>query len=234
MENNWSQFYTYLLEFEERGLVTRTFRRLDPERQQAVLTAILDEAGENGPVDINIKQVAARAGVAVGSLYQYFGERENLLRFTEEITVRYVVDMFQSYRPYLAEMPVHEALLAYVQGGTEWTNTQTGFVRFYAKAAYTGDKELTERVVRPIATVMRSMVVDILTAAVARGEIRADLDVEAASRVINALMIAVVDPQLLPNLNNYFQVYDENLPVERVNVALFELIFRGIGKPADM
>ena len=67
----WTQITARILEFEQAGLVTRTFRRLDPQRQQAVLVAILDEAIEKGPAAINIKQVAERAGVAIGSLYQY-------------------------------------------------------------------------------------------------------------------------------------------------------------------
>ncbi len=45
-----------IVEMEQKGLVTRTFRRLDPDRQQAIITAILDEAGETGPQDLNIKR----------------------------------------------------------------------------------------------------------------------------------------------------------------------------------
>jgi len=55
-----------ILELEKKGLVTRTFRRLDSDRQQAIITAILDEAGETGPQDLNIKRVAERAGVSTG------------------------------------------------------------------------------------------------------------------------------------------------------------------------
>ena len=44
----WKQITARILEFEQEGLVTRTFRRLDPQRQQAVLAAILDEAIEKG------------------------------------------------------------------------------------------------------------------------------------------------------------------------------------------
>ena len=87
------------MQFEQEGLVTRTFRRLDPERQQAVVHAILEEAGEKGPTAINIKEVARRADVSVGSLYQYFGNRDGLLDFAVALCVRYMVDMFDSVWP---------------------------------------------------------------------------------------------------------------------------------------
>ena len=58
---DWSEIQSYIPKLEQEGFVTRTFRRLDPERQQAILTGILDEAVERGPTAINIKQVAERA-----------------------------------------------------------------------------------------------------------------------------------------------------------------------------
>ncbi len=226
---DWTQIHTNILQLEQEGLVTRTFRRLDPERQQAVINAILDEAVEKGPTSLNIKQVAERAGVSVGSLYTYFRDREGLLTFTVELCMRFVADSFNSFRPYLVALPLREALAAYLAGGVEWSKTQVGLVQFLVRAAYQGDPTLADRVVRPIGTVMREMVHDILTQAAARGEIREDVDLEATARVVNALMIAVGDSQLLPYLNIYFQVNDEDVSPERILEALVALVLNGIG-----
>jgi AcrR family transcriptional regulator len=229
INSDWAQIHTLVLKLEQAGWVTRTFRRLDPERQQAVIAAILDEAGEYGPTSINIKRVAERAGVSIGSLYQYFGSREGLMTFTVELCVRLVTDTFNQYRSALAAMPLQEALAAYLAGGLEWGQTQAGLVQFFARAAYHGDPQLGEQVVRPIADVMREMVADILTQAAARGEIRTGVDLQATARVVNALMIAIGDAQLLPYLNIYLQVTDKKMPPKRVLEALLELVLRGIG-----
>jgi TetR/AcrR family transcriptional regulator len=225
----WKQITARVLEFEQAGLVTRTFRRLDPQRQQAVLAAILDEAIEKGPAALNIKQVAERAEVAIGSLYQYFGSREGLLNFAIELCVSYMTDMFEAYRPLLVEMPLQEGLTVYLNTGVEWSQTQMGMIQFVARAAYHGDPELADRVVKPIGTAMRSIVHEMLAAAVARGEVRSDIDLEAATRAVNAAMIAIGDSQLLPYLNNYFQVTDRKMSAQRVTDALVTLILRGIG-----
>jgi AcrR family transcriptional regulator len=225
----WKQIMTRLLEFEQEGLVTRTFRRLDPQRQQAVLAAILDEAIEKGPAAINIKQVAERAEVAVGSLYQYFGSREGLLNFAIELCVSYMTDMFETYQPMLLEMPLAEGLTTYLNTGVEWSQTQLGMVQFLARAAYHGDPELADRVVKPIGAAMRSIVHDMLAKGIERGDVRADIDLEATARAVNAAMVAIGDSQLLPYLNNYFQVTDRKVPAQRVTDALVALILRGIG-----
>ncbi|MBC8510006.1 MAG: TetR/AcrR family transcriptional regulator [Anaerolineales bacterium] len=228
--SDWSQIHTHILQFEQEGLVTRTFRRLDPERQQTVLNAILEEASEKGPASLNIKEVARRAEVSIGSLYQYFGNREGLLDFTIALCVRYLVDLFSQFKPMLSALPLEEGLRYYILGGVEWSQTEAGLARFFGRAAYQGDPALSDSIVRPIAEAMRNTVEGILTQAAERGEIQSDVDYAATVRVINSLMIAVGDALLFPFINDYFQVTDADMPHERVVDAMVNMILRGIGK----
>jgi AcrR family transcriptional regulator len=228
MTYDWTRIHVHILQLEQQGLVTRTFRRLDPERQQAILAAILEEATEKGPTALNIKRVAERAAVSVGSLYTYFAKREGLLAFATELCVRVMNDTFNSFKSLLAGLPLREALVAYLAGGVEWSRTQAGLLQLFARAAYQGDPELAERVVRPIATTLREMVSEILSQAAARGEIRRDVDIEASTRIVHALMVAVGDSQIFPYLNTYFQVTDEEMAPERALEALIALILHGV------
>jgi AcrR family transcriptional regulator len=227
--SDWAQIHTFIYHLEQEGLVTRTFRRLDPERQQAILNAIMDESIEKGPTGLNIKHVAERAGVSVGSLYTYFPNREGMLAFAVQVCVRIVTDAFHEYRPYLATLPLDQALETYLVGGVEWGQMYTGLLRLFARAAYHDDPELSETLVRPIANLLRDMVRDMLTQAAERGEIRDDVDLEAAARLVHALTIVAGDSQLLPYLNTYFQVIGEDVPPERMLQALTSLVLHGIG-----
>jgi AcrR family transcriptional regulator len=224
----WTQIHTHILELEGQGVVTRTFRRLDPQRQQAIVTAILDEALEKGPAAINIKKVAERADVSIGSLYQYFNNRDGLLEFSTRICVNLLTDAFDQFRPMLAAMPLREALFYYLTGGVEWSQTLMGLIQFFGRAAYQGDPLLAEKVVRPVATAMRETMHEILLSAQQRGELRTDLDLEATTRAIHAWMIALGDSQLLPYLNTYFQVSDETIPFERALAASIDILVRGL------
>jgi AcrR family transcriptional regulator len=226
--SDWTQVHAHILRLEQEGIVTRTFRRLDPERQQVILAAILDEAVDKGPAQLNVKQVAERAGVSVGSLYTYFPNREGILTFAVELCVRFVTDAFSQFRPYLLDLSLRDALVGYLAGGIEWSRTYAGLLKLFARAAYHGDPELAGPFVRPVATLLREMVHDILALAAERGEIRDDVDLEATTRVVHALTIAVGDSQLLPYLNTYFQVSDEDVSPERVLEATVSLILRGI------
>jgi AcrR family transcriptional regulator len=225
---DWTSCQSYIQQLEGEGKVTRTFRRLDPARQQGVINAILEEATEKGPASLNIKEIARRADVSVGSLYQYFPNRNGLLDFAIELCVRYMADMFEMSRPYLKAMSLREALQAYLTVGIEWGKTETGLVRFFGRAAYQGDPNLAERVVRPVAEAMRKITFEMLEGAVQRGEIRPELDLEAASRLVNGLMIVVGDSQLLPYLNTYFQITEEKVPQERILETLVPFILKAL------
>lgn len=209
-------------------MITRTFRRLDPPRQQAVIDAILAEAAFSGPAEINIKNVAARSDVAVGSLYQYFGNREGLINFAIELVTHQVCETFNYIQPWLAEMPLREGLLAYIEGGENWSEAQASFVRFFAAAAYNQNAEMQKRVVRPVAETMLDIVRQMLAAAVERGEARADLDQEAAARLLHGMSIILGDSQILPYLNAYFQISDESVAWQRVMDVFLDVLTHGI------
>ena len=228
--SEWSQIHAHILQLEQDGLVTRTFRRLDPDRQEAVLSAILAEAIEKGPTSLNIKLVAARAGVSIGSLYQYFGNRDGLMTFTVELCGRYIQDTFAQYRDLLIAMPLGDGLAAYLMGGVYWGETQRALMQFFARAAYHGESELQDSIVRPLATQMRELVTEMLTQAQARGEVRADVNLDVTARLVNTLMIALGDAQLLPYLNVYYQVYAETTSPEKVVKVVVPMLFDGIGQ----
>jgi AcrR family transcriptional regulator len=228
VHNTPDNFELIIPDLENEDSVTRTFRRLDPERRQAVLDALFEEAAEKGPARLNIKQVAERSGASIGSLYQYFGSRENLLRFMVKIAVGSMTELFRVSMVSLRNLPFREALRYYIVEGVRYSQSQKSLTRFLTLSAYQGDEEIGKTVVRPIAVVMRETVRDLLKAGVARGELRPDIDLEAASRAVNVLIIGLGDSQLTPPLNTYFQVSDKDVSFERTLDAGLDMILRGL------
>jgi AcrR family transcriptional regulator len=227
--SDWTSLTPYVAVFEKEGRVTGTFARLGEARQRAIVDAILEEAMERGPASVNVKNIAARAHVAVGSLYQYFPDRDGVLDFAIELSTRYMLDFLAAARPYLLDMPLRQALHEYLSVGVEWGRNEAKLVRFLGRAAYQGDPALAERAVRPIATAMRELTRDILIAAVGRGEIRRDLDLEAAARLVNVLTLAIADSQLLPYLNTYFQATDESMSADRLASEFVRFVLAAVG-----
>jgi AcrR family transcriptional regulator len=221
-------FELILPDLENEDSVTRTFRRLDPQRRQAVMDALFEEAAEKGPGRLNIKQVAERSGASIGSIYQYFGSRDNLVRFLVKIAVGSMVELLRASMLSLRNLPFREALRYYIVEGIKYSQSQRSLTRFLTLSAYQGDEEIGKTVVQPIAEVMRETVRDLLKAGMARGELRSNIDLEAASRAVNVLTIGLGDSQITPYLNTYFQASDGDVPFERTLEAGLDMIMRGL------
>lgn len=217
-----------ILALEGDGLVTATFRRLDTDRQRAVSVAILEEALTRGPSKIRLKEMAASAGVSVGSLYQYFGNRQGVLRFAITLASHRLAEDLAGYVPLLCSLPLADGLTAWVTGGLEWTREQAAVMGFFVRGAYEGDADLAERLVAPIAQVMVEAIEAMLSAAVHRGEARADLDVAATARAVHVLLAGIGDAQLLPHLGRYFRVADDHVSFEQTLAAAVDLVVAGV------
>jgi AcrR family transcriptional regulator len=202
----WPTIHTHIVELEREGLVTRTFRRLDPDRQTAVVSAILDEAAERGPDKVNIKLVAGRAGISVGALYTYFHDRDTMISFIVALCIRYMHELLEQARPYLIDLPFRDAIRAYVAGGIEWAGTQDGMIKFFARAAYGGPSDLTERVVRPVADEMLGVIREMVSNAGERGEVRTDVDSESLARFVHGILAVTADSMLLRYLDEYLRL----------------------------
>lgn len=66
----------------------KTFFQLPPEKKQRIIEAGYDEFIENEYEDINIRGIAKRCGISIGSFYQYFEDKDEfylyLIATTEE------------------------------------------------------------------------------------------------------------------------------------------------------
>ena len=231
----WTPLPSHILQLESLGVVTRTFRRLDPAIQRRVVGGILDESKARGPTGVTLRGVSARAKVSVGSLYSYFGSRERLIRFAVELCARYLADVMAMAAPYLRGMPLRDALRMYLSTGLEMMDDLVPMMVFFGRAAYAGDPALQEPVVRPVAESTLQALRSIIEAARARREIRAGVDLAATVRVVNTLVLAAADSQFLPHLNTYFQTTGGEVDRARMVEALLELVMNGIsataGKP---
>jgi AcrR family transcriptional regulator len=221
-----------------RGYLRRTFLRLAPERRIAVLNAALEQAAERGPGQLNIKTVAAKAGVSVGSLYQYFGGRDVLARLVCALASHRLTTVLAVSTPALAELPLAQGMSAYLTYSIAWCRREPTMTRIFAAAAYHlaleeaeaggASTNIDESIVRAIAGPVQQVVRTLVEAASRRGELRRGVDVENASRVLNVLMISVIDAALLPGLNLYYRLLDGRHGTKRVIEAAVTLACQGL------
>ena len=56
----------------------QTFFNLPDDKRQRILDVVIDEFADNDYANVSISRIVARAGIAKGSFYQYFEDKEDL------------------------------------------------------------------------------------------------------------------------------------------------------------
>lgn len=77
---------------------TTTWTHLTPERRERILVAAMDEFGTHGYSTGSLNVIARQAGVAKGSLFQYFAGKLDLFTYIAEQTS---LRIFEAMRPWL-------------------------------------------------------------------------------------------------------------------------------------
>lgn len=89
---------------------TTTFFNLPEEKRQKLIDCALDEFAAREYDSASISQIVARAGIAKGSLYQYFSDKRELYGYLLELAAAKKGELMAAARPPRPDMPVFETL----------------------------------------------------------------------------------------------------------------------------
>lgn len=78
------------------------FNRLGLEKKQFILTQIVKEFGEAGYDSVSMRKIAQNTQVSIGSLYQYFGDKEGIIK----ISIEHVFVILSSYIEEIKKAPL--------------------------------------------------------------------------------------------------------------------------------
>ncbi len=78
-------------------MVRARFDKLEPERQEQLLSAAADEFAEKGYEGASLNRIIARAGTSKGSLYYYFEDKSDLFSTVIERAISPVVKMLAGF-----------------------------------------------------------------------------------------------------------------------------------------
>lgn len=89
----------------------RTFNRLDDDKKERVIRAAIEEFQANGFEKAKIETIAKNAGVAKGSIYQYFEDKKDLFLYSVTWSLEYFMKMIDRQTP-LKDMDVYDYFLS--------------------------------------------------------------------------------------------------------------------------
>ena len=77
----------------------QTFFNLPDEKREQILDVIIDEFAENDYANVSISRIVANAGIAKGSFYQYFEDKDDLYGYLFDLITEAKTEMFSLDQP---------------------------------------------------------------------------------------------------------------------------------------
>ncbi len=168
---------------------TAVFRRLPEPKRQAVLTAAAAQFARDGFAATKVDEIAARAGISVGSLYQYFGTKENaFLAVLEDGMAELQNRLGEIVSSPLDPWERIEAVVRLIPGHSR---QHAAVLRLYHEIAGEGLSDLGTDFCRRFEGLSAEVYRTLLAQAKAGGLVRADVDERYAAFFLDNLFMAL-------------------------------------------
>ena len=196
-------------------------KKLSEEQLGRLLEAGVGEFALRGPAGTNMRTIADRAGISVGALYKYYGDKERFFRAcldrsleALDRTLAEVTSEEAGFREYARR--ILRALLRF-------SREHAGYVRLYCVLAASGGEE-ARRLAGEIEGVTSRLYAGTIAAGQAAGDLRRDIDPAMLAFFFDNLLMMVQFAGCCDYYRERFRLYCGGTPEEQEDRLEQELL----------
>jgi TetR/AcrR family transcriptional regulator len=209
-----------------------TFVNLDREKQDRILRVAVEEFGDKGYARASINAIVRKLGIAKGSIFQYFGDKEGLFRFVFDAATEMVKDYLRTVRDQTADADLFTRLEATLLAGNLFLRKHPVVYRLYLRTLLETQLPCREAALSALRSYSLKYLRSLLDDAAGRGELREGLDIDAAAFLLDAAMDRFLQTRAVPHLDAGLGLYDCSEETARRWIRqLVDALRLGIGHP---
>jgi len=153
----------------------KTFLRLDEEKQERVIRAAISEFHASGFTKAKVETIAENAGVAKGSIYQYFEDKTELFMYSVTWSMEYFMREIDKQTP-LQDMDVFDYLLKDRRKRAEMLKHETTLLFFYQDIMSGKFGKLTKTINEELWKIGDKYILQLIAVGKQKGTVRTDLE----------------------------------------------------------
>jgi AcrR family transcriptional regulator len=164
-----------------------TFFNLPEEKRQRILDCAIDEFAENDYDSASISKIVARAGIAKGSLYQYFADKSDLYHYLLELALQKKAELLSSTKLPEPDKNVFETLrhLFQIMAGFEVRYPQLAKIGYRAVHS---KSQLPEDIMASARRSTQQYFIELIEEGKKQGEIRPEIDANVTAFIFTATL----------------------------------------------
>ena len=164
-----------------------TFFNLPEEKRQKILSCAIQEFAQHDYFSASISQIVSRAGIAKGSLYQYFVDKSDLYHYLLEFASQKKAELLAKSEPPDPGMKLFDTLRWLFQEMAKFQLLYPDLARIGYRAVY-GKSPLPEDIVAKGTQSTQQYFVALIDTGKQHGEVRPEIDAGVAAFIFTSAL----------------------------------------------
>jgi len=184
-----------------REAALSTFRHLPPDKQERVLDAALAEFADQGYHQASLNRMVARAGIAKGSLYQYFPNKEGMFSYIFQYALKLVRRTLTSVKDETLEENFFVRLEKSLLAGVAFSREHPRIFSLYLKIQFDKNVPFREEFLAAVRRHATEYFASLVRRAQSRGELRPGVPRDATLFLLDAVFDRFLQSVAVPALD---------------------------------
>jgi AcrR family transcriptional regulator len=199
-----------------------TFWHLPPDKQERVLDAALTEFADQGYHQASLNRLVAQAGIAKGSLYQYFPNKEGIFRHIFQLALILVRQTLVEVKETTENENLFIRLEKSLKAGVRFLQEHPRIYSLYLKIQFDRQTPFRQDLLAAVRRHAGEYFGSLISRARARGELRPGISEPAARFLLDAVFDRFLQAVAVPYLDVTFNLHQA--PEETIHRRIRELI----------
>jgi AcrR family transcriptional regulator len=169
---------------------TQTFFNLPEEKRSLILALAIAEFADRGPTAASLSRIVARAGIAKGSMYQYFANKHDLFMYLVDLANAERTAYFARQIPPAPTMGFYDAIRRVLDLGAQFRFSTPAFERLIYFAMYS-DHPQREEVMRHMREHMAQLWRPLIARGLETGEVAPGFDPDFVAYLCASLSLSI-------------------------------------------
>jgi AcrR family transcriptional regulator len=223
-------FDGFMLSGAMEPLPNKTFQNLPKDKQDRITRAAVLEFSEKGYSGASINMLVERLGIAKGSIFQYFGDKNGLFLFIFNKTTELVKKRLRTIRDDTKDVELFSRLEKTLWEGINFLQDHPLIYRLYLGVLFDSKIPFRDDILLSLRTYSHGYLRALLSDAKDKGELRENLDIDKACFIIDAIMDRFIQTHTVRHLDSNLGIYGaDDQTLTSWITAIIDMIKNGIG-----
>ncbi len=206
-----------------------TFRQLPADKQERVLDAALEEFADQGYQAASLNRLVAQAGIAKGSLYQYFPNKEGIFRHIFQFALKQVRRTLTRVKDETLEESFFVRLEKSLLAGVRFLREHPRIYSLYLKIQFDNNVPFREEFMATVRRHSAEYFGSLVRRAKVRGELRPGVPEAAVLFLLDAMFDRFLQAVAVPALDVTLGLHQAPEEIARQSIRqLVELLKEGL------